>query len=402
MRKMILLFSAVLFILGATAGFASAKEEVVSIGFVHGITGPYATYGVPMRDAIDWSLKQIDEKGGFEVQGKKYRLKVIHYDDSSKPETEGPGLLKKSLYSDKVPILLLGGSPITRIGAPMAAQAKTPTIILLAGMANVAKPPYLFRIRPDAAQCAPPLATFFTKDLKAKRIAFLGADTDFSRDNFNFWKQITEKEGGKIISEQWYVPGKVEDFYPTLSKIKADNPDALYISGTTQQNALVYKQASEIGLTVPRGGYTGMTAEQAKNLIGVKYTEALKNVYDSRGIDPAFHPDKKVRDWSKQFSEKFGYFPADLTMWAWDAPFIAIRAFQKAGTVSDREKITKALADLEIPPNVITPYVPLRGNKLFDEQGQSFSTTVVLGWENTDWNTKKYYSVIKGAVKEIK
>ena len=55
-----------------------------------------------------------------------------------------------------------------------------------------------------------------------------------------------------------------------------------------------------------------------------------------------------------------------------------------------------------VPPDVITPYVPLRGNKLFDEQGQSYSTTVVLGWENVDWNTKKYYSVIKGVVKEIK
>jgi len=144
-----------------------------------------------------------------------------------------------------------------------------------------------------------------------------------------------------------------------------------------------------------------MTAEQAKNLIGVKYTEALKNVYDSRGIDPAFHPDKKVRDWSKQFSEKFGYFPADLTMWAWDAPFIAIRAFQKAGTVSDRKRSPKPSPTWKFPQRD-HPLRPPPGNKLFDEQGQSFSTTVVLGWENTDWNTKKYYSVIKGAVKEIK
>lgn len=380
----------------------SADQETVNLGFVFGITGPYATYGVPMRDAMDWALSEINGKGGFEVQGKKYKMNVIYYDHASKPEIEGPGLLKKALYSDKVPILFLGGSPITRLSIPLLQRAKTPTIVILAGMIGVAeKSPYLFRIRPDATQCAPPMAVYFAKELGAKKLAFIGADTDFSRDNIQVWKEISQKEGGQVVAEDYYVPGKVEDFYPILSKVKAAEPDAVYIAGTTQQNALVYKQAYEIGLHVPLGGYTGMTPEQARDLIGIKYNEVLKNVHDSRGIDPGYHPDESVRDWSKRFKEKFGYFPADLTMWAWDAPFLAIRILQKAGTVSDKERITKSIAELEIPPKMLTPYVPMRGNKLFDENGQAYSTTVVLGWGDGDWAPKKYYSVVKGEIKEI-
>jgi len=301
-----------------------------------------------------------------------------------------------------VPLLFLGGSPITRLSIPMLQRAKTPTIVILAGMIGVAEmSPYLLRIRPDATQCAPPMAVYFTRGLKAKRLGFIGADTDFSRDNIKVWKEITKKEGGKVTVEEYYVPGKVADFYPILSKIKAANPDAVFVAGTTQQNALIYKQAFEVGLKVPLGGYTGMTPEQAKDLIGIKYNEVLEKVHDSRGIDPGYHPNAKVRNWSKQFKEKFGYFPADLTMWAWDAPFMAIKAFQKAGSVSDKEKISKALSEMEIPEHMLTPYIPVRQNKLFDENGQAYSTTVVLEWGDGGWSPTKYYSVIKGEIKEI-
>ncbi len=130
---------------------AMAADKVAKVGFLHDLTGPYATYGVPMRDAMNWALEEINKKG-FEVAGQKYKLEVITYDSASKPEVEGPGLAKKALYSDKVPLIFLGGSPITRVASGSIESSKTPAIIILAGMLNATeKSPYLFRIRPDAA-----------------------------------------------------------------------------------------------------------------------------------------------------------------------------------------------------------------------------------------------------------
>ncbi|MCX5905907.1 MAG: ABC transporter substrate-binding protein [Deltaproteobacteria bacterium] len=215
----VFLFCAI-FLLATGMGLAAAAEKTAKVGFLHDVTGPYATYGVPMRDAMNWAVEEINKKG-FEVGGQKYKLEVIVYDSASKPEVEGPGLLKKALYSDKVSLLFLGGSPITRVAMTPVDQAKTPAIIILAGMLDAtAKSQYLFRIRPDAAQCAPPLASFFTKNLGLKKLALIGADTDFGRDSFKMWKQITEGMGGKIVSESWYMPGQVQDFYPILSKVK--------------------------------------------------------------------------------------------------------------------------------------------------------------------------------------
>ena len=259
----VFLFSAI-FLLATGTGPVAAAEKAAVVGFLHDVTGPYATYGVPMRDAMNWAVEEINKKG-FEVGGQKYKLEVIVYDSASKPEVEGPGLLKKALYSDKVPLLFLGGSPITRVAMTPVEQTRTPAIIILAGMLDAtAKSQYLFRIRPDAAQCAPPLAYFFTRHLGLKKLALIEADSDFGRDSFKMWKQITEGMGGKFVSENWYMPGQVQDFYPILSKVKESGAEAVYVAGTTQQNALVYKQAFEIGLKIPFGGYTGMTPERPR------------------------------------------------------------------------------------------------------------------------------------------
>jgi branched-chain amino acid transport system substrate-binding protein len=397
----VFLFCAI-FLLANGMGLAAAAEKTAKVGFLHDITGPYATYGVPMRDAMNWAVEEINKKG-FEVGGQKYKLEVIVYDSASKPEVEGPGLLKKALYSDKVPLLFLGGSPITRLAMTPVDQSKTPAIIILAGMLDAtAKSQYLFRIRPDAAQCAPPLAYFFTKNLNLKKLAVIGADTDFGRDSFKMWKQITEENGGKIVSENWYVPGQVQDFYPILSKVKESGADAVYVAGTTQQNALVYKQAFETGLKIPLGGYTGMTPEQAKDLIGDKYVEVMANVYESRGVDPSVVPTPKSQEWYEGFKKRYGYYPADLTMWAWDAPFMVVKTFQVAGSVTDREKIRNALEKQTIMDSFITPYIDLGQRKIFDKVRQAYSLAVVLKWKDKTWVPEKYYSVIGGKITETK
>jgi len=399
-----LIFSLILgsFVLADTLEVTASSIHMAKVGFLHDLTGPYATYGVPMRDAMSWALEEINKRG-FEVAGQKYNLEVITYDSASKPEVEGPGLAKKALYSDKVPLLFLGGSPITRVASGPIDSSKTPTIIILAGMLDATqKSPYLFRIRPDAAQCAPPLADLFTNGLKIKKLAAIGADTDFGRDSFQVWKRITEKSGGKIVQENWYMPGQVQDFYPILSKIKESGADAVYVAGTTQQNALVYKQAFEVGLKIPLGGYTGMTPEQARDLIGEKYDQVMANVYESRGVDPSVLPSKTAQEWYEGFKKRYGYYPADLTMWAWDAPFIAVKAFQGAGSITDREKIRGALEKVVIMDSFVTPYVDLGQGRIFDKVRQAYSLAVVLKWKNKSWIAERYYSVIGDDIKEVK
>ena len=198
------------------------------------------------------------------------------------------------------------------------------------------------------------------------------------------------------------MPGQVQDFYPLLSKIKDSGADGIYVAGTTQQNALVYKQAFEVGLKVPLGGYTGMTPEQAKDLIGDKYDQVMANVYESRGVDPGVVPTKAATEWFQGFKQRYGYYPADLTMWAWDAPFLAANTFKIAGSVTDKEKIRNALEKQTALESYITPYVDLGQGRIFDKNRQAYSLAVVLKWKEKTWAPEKYYSVVDGRITEAK
>ena len=80
----------------------AANVKLARVGFLHDVTGPYATYGVPMRDAMNWGLEELNKKG-FTVGRDTYRLEVLVYDCASKPEVEGPGLLKNPSFPIKCP-----------------------------------------------------------------------------------------------------------------------------------------------------------------------------------------------------------------------------------------------------------------------------------------------------------
>jgi len=70
-------------------------------------------------------MDKINKIGGFELNGEKYKINVIYYDHASKPEVERLPLIKKTLYSDKVLILFLGGSLITHLKILLLQRAKT-------------------------------------------------------------------------------------------------------------------------------------------------------------------------------------------------------------------------------------------------------------------------------------
>jgi branched-chain amino acid transport system substrate-binding protein len=66
-------------------------------------------------------------------------------------------------------------------------------------------------------------------------------------------------------------------------------------------------------------------------------------------------------------------------MWAYDTPFVLVAAMQKAGSVTDREKIYAAMLDMPVPPATISGWIPAEGGKLFHgRDAQTLSEGI--GW----------------------
>ncbi|MCJ9709497.1 ABC transporter substrate-binding protein, partial [Bordetella hinzii] len=71
----------------AAAGLLAAlavQAETLKLGVVGGMTGPGAPWGLAVDGGVKVAVEEVNQAGGLEVQGKKYKVEVVTYDDHYK------------------------------------------------------------------------------------------------------------------------------------------------------------------------------------------------------------------------------------------------------------------------------------------------------------------------------
>ena len=74
------------------------------------------------------------------------------------------------------------------------------------------------------------------------------------------------KNGGTVTAEESYLQ-KDTDFKATLTKIKAGNPDFLYVPGYYQEVGMIVKQARELGMRMPIAGGDGWDSAKLPEIL---------------------------------------------------------------------------------------------------------------------------------------
>ena len=82
----------------APAAAKPAADEVIVIGEVGSVTGSEAAFGISTSHGIEMAVDEANAAGG--VKGKK--LKVVLYDDQSKPEEAASAAVTRLITQDKV------------------------------------------------------------------------------------------------------------------------------------------------------------------------------------------------------------------------------------------------------------------------------------------------------------
>ncbi len=62
-------------------------EDKIRFGASLSLTGRMATEGRLVKDGYDFYVKHINALGGIPINGKKYKVEIIYYDDESDPKT---------------------------------------------------------------------------------------------------------------------------------------------------------------------------------------------------------------------------------------------------------------------------------------------------------------------------
>lgn len=369
--------------LALTASTAMAADKMLDIGVSDALTGGAAVYGLPQANAVSMAAEEINAAGGIKVGDDTYKLNVIAYDDKANP-TEASNSVRKLIDRDGVKFIL-GFCCSGATGAVASFIANEDAVMLVGNAAErsitTREIPNLTRTRPPADYTGAAAGTFVAQK-GHKRVAVLGAlDVGFYSSYVDAFEKELNKAGGEIITREAFAL-KDRDMSPQLTKIREMNPDAILVVGYVEPAAFIYRQSVELGINVPRYGFTSGSEEQ---FLRVATSEQMEGVWDLRPTElTLLSASENGIAYHKNYTEKFGMAPSPSSPYAYDQTYALKHAIEAVGTVEDTAAVAKALRELPVPAEVVMQYLPVDG-KMFDRNGQAYTTNGAFQWQGDNW-----------------
>ncbi|MFB5086787.1 ABC transporter substrate-binding protein [Psychrobacillus sp. PGGUH221] len=346
-KKFASLFLASSLLAGVLAGCSGGEEgsssdggDTIKIGANLELSGAVASYGSSEADAIELAVEEINADGG--IDGKQIELIKV---DNKSDAAEATSAAIKLTSQDKVTAIIgaaTSGNSVAQVQiatdnkTPMISPSGTSTTVTVGENGKVN--PFTFRtafIDPFQGTVA---ANFAANELKVKNAAvFADNASDYAKGLAESFIKDFEAAGGTIVAEESYV-AKDTDFRSTLTRIKASNPEFIFIPGYYEEVGLIVKQARELGITVPLMGADGWDSPTIVDLAGA---DALNNTFIITAYS-AEDPDGKAKEFADKFTEKYGEAPNSFHALGYDTVYLLKDAIERAGSL-DGTKIKEAL-----------------------------------------------------------
>ncbi len=333
------------------AGESLAKEPI-RIGFIGALSTPY---GASNKAALEISIEELNKAGG--ILGRSVELVT---EDWKREVPLAVAAYKKLALKDKCLLIFTEGTEGSAACAQLASRLYSSQAHLLfatwtshEGFTDVIandydKYKFLFRLHPNAADSYNPdlrAVEFFKETIGTKKLALLVEDIGWTAlyrkgkpGVYPTEQEDFEKKGIKVV---YYSTTDVNEkmFFPIFEKVAASGADTIYwITGYTDTVALVKQwaqsSAKNIDLVLDGGScsyaaFWKMTGGQALGVTAQWSELAI--------------PFSKM---SKPFLAKLKARGAGLlssTYAAYDGPWILKGAAEKVGSVSDVDKLIKAI-----------------------------------------------------------
>lgn len=241
----------ILCLLFAAPAMAAPKFK---IGVALPLTGIFGKAGALVKDAYTIWAEKVNQAGGINSGGKRYKVELIFLDDQSTPQTSAR-LVERLISHQKVD-LLLGGFGSSQVMAASAA-AERRGFPLISGAASSNKlfergfKYYFSTLGRATEEVQGAVKVFLTQKPKPKTVAIVGANIPFTALACQGYRKYAEEGGLKVVHYELF-PLKLQDYNTMLEKAKAKNPDLLLVGSHLAVSLRVTKALKEIGF-MPKG-----------------------------------------------------------------------------------------------------------------------------------------------------
>ena len=309
-----------------------AFAQTIKIGLITDKVGPAKGYAEPVAQGAVYAVKELNAKGG--LLGRQVELLVE--DDQGKPDVSATAA-RKLVDAGAAFILSVSLTPATQQAQSVTLETKTPHMT----PSNSGDTLTTQIVNPNFWQTGPLASTqiatllSYARNKNYKKVALITDNSDLGQLTNRFFKAGLEKSGIQVVSEE-VVPGGSTTADPQMQKVRAANPDALFMTGVlTPENALILRSYRQLGLKTPvLGNY---------NLSIPVYSTVAKGLMDGVVFVDAFDPNKaETKRFIDAFKKDTGNEPYNLNGYGYDGLMLAADAIKRAGS-TDKEKVREAM-----------------------------------------------------------
>ena len=324
-------------------GSALTADCPIKIGGLAPLSAPGSvTGGEAMRDAMNIAVEEINAKGG--ILG--CPIKLFIGDTEGLPE-KGTAVMEKLISQDNV--VAVGGGYHSSVGVAAGRVAHNrgiPVVFAETWSDEItnSKLPEVFRIAPLSSEVADFQSKFATTVPGVKKVAMIVENTDFGRPNAEASVKVLEKAG--IKSVMFTVDIGTQDFAGIVERIKAQNPDMIFVILTGEASYNFVQQAADVGMG-PQD--LPMLCDQ----IALESKAYWNNVPDGNygfmmrvGLPPQLYNDV-AKSFLESYKKKTGkQVPESYAFEAYDSIRIIAQAIKEAGS-TDADAIISALEKIK-------------------------------------------------------
>lgn len=322
-----------------SGGSADVESKELIIGYSGPLSGPAAYYGEDTLNGLKLAAEDINESGGFEVDGQTYTIKLETLDDKYSPN-ETAANAKRLVQENDAKIIYSphsGGIYAMQVFNEMEdfiimGYTSEPGATDQGNTLNV-------RIPPRYDNYLEPF-TKYEMERFGERIAFLPTSSQYGKDWADALRPVWEENGGEIVFDESVDFSKDTDFQTVMSNALSKNPDVLFIGGPSEPTALVLKQARDLGF---EGGFLVMDqakVDQMAAVLGGDY-DLLEGVVSTPPLVESNYPG--TAEFIEKYNDNYDKNPGAEAGFHYISLYILTEAMKVAGSVEDTEKIMAAL-----------------------------------------------------------
>jgi branched-chain amino acid transport system substrate-binding protein len=412
-------FAVILSIIMLVALGACQKKEPIKVGIILPLTGKYARFGEIEKQSFQMAAEEINAKGG--INGRTIDLLIE--DTQGKPDV-GRSVVEKLITRDKV-VMIGGGytSSVTYAAAGVAVNKGFPFLVNTGSADKITEPSSftpsgqridnlnksikeekdpakiasvkaeiaglsakadseakaimdrfsIFRLNPPASEYISGLEGFLSEVVKPETAVILHEKGLFGTKGADVFEKSCKKIGIKVLMKESYDAGTV-DFKPLLARVKAANPDTVFMISYLRESSLLMNQSMELQMNPKL--FAGAAAGFAHHEFTRKAGKASEKVVSAT----LWHESLSIpgaREYYDNFVKKFNrpteYHGAE----AYSAAYVIADVLGRANSHSPQD-IRKALSETDM----MTVFGPVKFTSYGKKINQNKLETYVVQWIN--------------------